>query len=63
MLIETSFTEILLLIWAVAASGIATHYYNEERKSKFLLRAFIEDEKVRDQVLRSYADFKAKHGG
>lgn len=60
-MIEISLTEILLLIWAVAASGLATHYYNEERKSKFLLRMFVEDSSVREQVLRSYEEFKAKH--
>ena len=62
-MIEISLTELLLLIWAVAASAAAFHYYDEERKSKFLLKAFVEDEKVREQVLRSYAEFKAKHGG
>lgn len=60
-MIEISLTEILLLIWAVAASGLATHYYNEERKVKFMLKAIIEDPKVREQVVRSFEEFKAKH--
>ncbi len=59
-MIEISLTELALLIWAVAASGLATHYYNEERKARFMLKVFVEDSKVREQVLRSYEEFKAK---
>jgi hypothetical protein len=59
-MIEISLTEILLLIWAVAASGLAMHYREEASKARFLLRAFVEDPKVRDQVVRSYEDFKAR---
>ncbi len=60
-MIEISLTEIFLLIWAVGASAAAMHHRGEASKSRFLLRAFVEDPKVREQVVRSYAEFKAKH--
>jgi hypothetical protein len=60
-MMEISLTELMLLVWAVAASAAWWHMRDEERKAKFLLRAFVEDEKVREQVLRSYAEFKARH--
>lgn len=61
-MIEISLTELLLLIWAVGASAAAMHHRGEAAKSRFLLRAFVEDPMVREQVVRSYEEFKAKHG-
>ena len=62
-MIEISFTEILLLIWAVGASASTFHYREEASKARFLLKTFVEDENVRGQVLRSYEEFKARHNG
>lgn len=59
-MIEISLTEIALFIWAVAASGLAMHWREEDRKARFMLKMFVEDSKVREQVLRSYEEFKAR---
>ncbi len=59
-MMEISLTELILLAWAVAASAAWWSAREETSRARFLLRAFVEDEKVREQVLRSYQEFKER---
>ena len=59
-MIEISLTELVLLLWAIAATATALHYRDTMRHAKNFLRAMIEDEGVRTKVLKEYEDFKAK---
>lgn len=65
-MIEISFTEMFLLVWAVAASGLAAHFYGHARHRGALLvgaaaftKKLIEDDELRDELrghLRSARD-------
>jgi hypothetical protein len=56
-MIEVSVTEIALFCWAVLASAYALKYKQQEMGAKMLIRALMEDDKMRDALVR---DFK-KH--
>ena len=56
-MIEVSITEVFLFCWAVLATAYALKYKQQEQGAKPLIRALMEDDKMRDALVR---DFK-KH--
>ena len=59
-MIEISLTELVLLLWAVAATATALHYKERLNVAKHFLRTMIEDEGMRTKVVGEYEKFKAK---
>lgn len=57
---EITITEIVLFVWAAIATGAAFKYREDEFKSRFFLKLLIEDEKARNQMVRTYEEFKKK---
>lgn len=58
-MIEFSFAELFLLAWAVIATVVAASKAHEVRAAKHFIRAFLEDDEVRNEVVSSYKIFKA----
>jgi hypothetical protein len=54
-MIEVSVTEIALFCWAVIATAYALKYRQQEQGAKMFIRALMEDEKLRENLV---ADFK-----
>ena len=57
-MLEISMTELALLIWAVGATAAWMHSRDETRMAKRMLRQMIENEEVRNHVLKSFDEFK-----
>jgi hypothetical protein len=54
-MIEVSITEIVLFAWAVLATAYALKYKQQEMSAKMFIRALMEDDKLRNNLV---ADFK-----
>ena len=54
-MIEVTLIEVVLLVWAGLATAAALKYREDVRATRFMMRVFIEDKNVRDQMLASYA--------
>lgn len=71
-MIEITFTEMFLMVWAVAASGLAGHYYGvAKHREKLLMGAslftkkLVEDDQMRDEIrrlIKSKPDAELKFG-
>lgn len=71
-MIEITFTEMFLMVWAVAASGLAGHYYGVARHREKLLmgaslftKKLVEDDQMRDEIrrlIKSKPDAELKFG-
>lgn len=71
-MIEITFTEMFLMVWAVAASGVAGHYYGVARHREKLLmgaslftKKLVEDDQMRDEIrrlIKSKPDAELKFG-
>lgn len=71
-MIEITFTEMFLMVWAVAASGVAGHYYGVARHREKLLmgaslftKKLVEDDEMRDEIrriIKSKPDAELKFG-
>lgn len=71
-MIEITFTEMFLMVWAVAASGLAGHYYGVARHREKLLmgaslftKKLVEDDEMRDEIrriIKSKPDAELKFG-
>ena len=69
---EITFTEMFLMVWAVAASGLAGHYYGvAKHREKLLMGAslftkkLVEDDQMRDEIrrmIKSKPDAELKFG-
>ena len=57
-MIEITFTEMVLLAWAVLATAAAFKYKDETRMCKRMMVAFIENKGVREQVLKAHEEFQ-----
>ena len=60
-MIEVSFIEIILLIWAVAATAAAFDFKHKARMSVFIVNKLLEDPSVYKDMLSSYNSFKRQH--
>jgi len=58
-MIEFSFAELFLLAWAVGATAIAVSKIQEVRAAKGFIRALLEDDEMRNEVVSSYKIFEA----
>jgi len=58
-MIEFSFAELFLLIWAVLATAIAVSKSHESRAAKHFINAMLDDDGLRNEVVSSYKIFKA----
>jgi len=54
-MIEVSITEVVLFCWAVIATAYALKYRQQEQGAKMFIRALMEDDKLRNNLV---ADFK-----
>lgn len=71
-MIEITFSEMFLMLWAVAASGVAGHYYGVARHREKLLmgaslftKKLVEDDQMRDEIrrlIKSKPDAELKFG-
>lgn len=71
-MIEITFTEMFLMVWAVTASGVAGHYYGVARHREKLLmgaslftKKLVEDDQMRDEIrrlIKSKPDAELKFG-
>jgi hypothetical protein len=59
---EITYTEFVLLVWAIIATGFAFKFHEDESKARFFLKLLIEDEKARNQMVNTYEEFKKKVG-
>ena len=57
MMIEITFTEMVLLAWAVFATAAAFKYKDEVRMVKRVLVTFVENKEARDQMLKAHEEF------
>ena len=57
-MIEFSFAELFLLAWAVGATAIAVSKIQEVRAAKGFIRALLEDDEMRNEVVSSYKIFE-----
>lgn len=57
-MIEFSITEIALFIWAILATAQAFRYRDEIRKTNFVLKLLLTEDKVRDELVKDYKQFK-----
>ena len=58
-MIEFSFAELFLLIWAVIATAIAVSKAQEVRAARGFIRAILEDDEMRNEVVSSYKIYEA----
>ena len=59
-MIEVSLIDIVLMIWAGAATGFWFSTRDELRSAKVFIRAFLEDEEIRNKVLDEHKKFMAR---
>ena len=55
-MIEVSITEIVLFAWAVLATAYALKYKQQEMGAKMLIRALMEDDKMRDALVKDFKE-------
>ena len=55
-MIEITLIEVVLLAWAGLATAAALKYREDVRSTRFMMRVFIENKTVRDQMVASYAE-------
>jgi F0F1-type ATP synthase membrane subunit c/vacuolar-type H+-ATPase subunit K len=58
-MIEFSFAELFLLIWAVIATAIAVSAFQQMRAAKHFINAILDNDEMRNEVVSSYKIFKA----
>jgi F0F1-type ATP synthase membrane subunit c/vacuolar-type H+-ATPase subunit K len=58
-MIEFSFAELFLLIWAVIATAIAVSASQQMRAAKHFINAILDNDEMRNEVVSSYKIFKA----
>jgi len=56
-MIEITFTEMVLLAWAVLATAAAFKYKDDARAMKRMLVVFVENKEARDQLLKAHKEF------
>jgi hypothetical protein len=56
-MIEFSFAELFLLAWAVLATVVAVLKAQEVRAAKDFIHAFLDDDKLRNELVSSYKMF------
>lgn len=61
-MIEISLTEIVLIAWAGLATAAWLSAREDARVGKKMLALFIENEDVREQILKAHEEFMRKHG-
>jgi hypothetical protein len=61
-MIEFSFAEIALFVWAAVATGYLFKYKHEAHMAEFVLRRMIEDKKVRDELVEQWEKFQESRG-
>ena len=57
-MIEFSFIEMVLLIWAVLATAGYLTARQDEKVARHILRVFIENPEARKQMVDAFEDFK-----
>jgi hypothetical protein len=57
-MIEFSFAELFLLAWAIFATVVAVFAVQRERAAKHFVRAIMDDENFRNELVSSYKMFK-----
>jgi hypothetical protein len=57
MMIEITFTEMVLLAWAVLATATAFKLRDEARSARRMLIVFIENKDAREQLLKAHDNF------
>lgn len=55
-MIEVTVTEVVLFGWAMFATLQAFKYKHERNVAAYMIREFIEDEGVRNEVIRKYKE-------
>jgi hypothetical protein len=58
-MIEFSFAELFLLVWAVIATAIAVWKTQALRGAKYFIDAMLDDDEMRNEIVSSYKMFKA----
>lgn len=59
-MIEFSFIEMVLLIWAVLATAGYLTARQDEKVARHILRVFIENPEARKQMVDAFEEFKKK---
>ena len=57
---EISLSEMLLLIWAVAATGLACYYFQQFQHAKFFATVLLNDSDVRNKILEAHEEWKTQ---
>jgi hypothetical protein len=57
-MIEVSVTEVVLFCWAILATAYALKCKQQEQGAKMFLRALMEDDKMRDAIVRDFKEHK-----
>jgi hypothetical protein len=56
-MIEITFTEMVLLAWAVLATAAAFKYKDDARAMKRMLVIFVENRDAREQLIKAHEEF------
>lgn len=56
-MIEFSFAELFLLAWAIVATVVAAYAFRQMRVAKQFIRAFLDDDDLRNELVSSYKIF------
>lgn len=59
---EITYTEFVLLAWAIIATGFAFKYREDESQARFFLKLLIEDKEARAKMVDAYENFKKREG-
>jgi hypothetical protein len=59
-MLEITFTELALFVWGVGATCLWVDAKNDRDMARFVMRKFVEDEEVRNKVLKDWEASKGK---
>ena len=59
-MIEITFTEMVLVAWAVLATAAAFKFRGDVLLAKRVFMVFVENREAREQLLKSYKEFKGE---
>ena len=62
-MVEVSFENVALMIWAGLATAAWLHARDDARMAKKMLMLFIENKEAREDLLRAHAEFMRRKEG
>lgn len=60
-MIEFSFTELVLLVWAITATASAFHYKDKAKMAGLIIHKIVDDTELYTKMRKQWVDFKEQH--